>query len=235
MKLLSVFAILIAFGLKSYSQDTIYLKNKDTIIAKVISIEKTEIWYKKYENLHGPEYKLYPRSVREIIYKNGCIEQLNTIKKIDFDSTLNNMMSLNIGDFLYAGRIGFSFTHYIFKQKASFKIPLSVAVTDISYQAQIFNTGVDLNYLPWGVRHVTNHFGVGTRIGQYDDVSSFIYNNDTHSYSSFWGMYANYGLSMVLSKHFTISTQIGMGFKYDSGSTMAKYGTIGELNLGIRF
>lgn len=73
MKLFYVIIGLIFFNL-SYCQDTIYLKNKEFIRAKVIEISPEKVLYKKYDNLSGPNYHIRKDEILEIKFENGTQE-----------------------------------------------------------------------------------------------------------------------------------------------------------------
>lgn len=59
------------------SCDIIYLKNRQIIKAKVIEINKTEIKYKRCDNLSGPIIVIDKKEVKNITYKNGYNEEFN--------------------------------------------------------------------------------------------------------------------------------------------------------------
>lgn len=59
------------------SCDIIYLKNHQIIKAKVIEINKSEIKYKRCDNLSGPLIVIEKNEVKNITYKNGYNEEFN--------------------------------------------------------------------------------------------------------------------------------------------------------------
>jgi hypothetical protein len=60
-----------------FSQDLILKKNGDEIKSKVVEILKTEIKYKKFENLNGPVYSLDITEVFMVRYENGSKDVFN--------------------------------------------------------------------------------------------------------------------------------------------------------------
>lgn len=55
----------------SVAQDIIYLKNGDEIEAKVLTVDITEVTYKKWNNQDGPTYRIAKRELLMIKYENG--------------------------------------------------------------------------------------------------------------------------------------------------------------------
>ena len=69
----TLFLIIFLCGvLKTYSQDTIYVKNKKTpIISKIIEINSSEIKYKKFNYQDGALFIIDKGEVEKINFKNG--------------------------------------------------------------------------------------------------------------------------------------------------------------------
>lgn len=62
-----------------FAQDVIVMKDGSTILAKVLKITKTEVTYKKYNNLQGPEYTMSISDIVSINYENGTKEDFNPV------------------------------------------------------------------------------------------------------------------------------------------------------------
>tara|TARA_B100000927_G_C16400121_1_gene442978 strand:+ start:85 stop:684 length:600 start_codon:yes stop_codon:yes gene_type:complete len=60
-----------------YGQDIIIYKNGDDLKVKVLKITKTEIVYKKFTNLNGPEYTEEISNIFMIKYENGSKDVFN--------------------------------------------------------------------------------------------------------------------------------------------------------------
>lgn len=63
----------------SFAQDVIVMKDGSTVLAKVLKITKTEVTYKKYNNLQGPEYTMSISDIVSINYENGTKEDFNPV------------------------------------------------------------------------------------------------------------------------------------------------------------
>jgi hypothetical protein len=61
------------------SQDTIILRNRDKIPARIIMVKPGDITYKKAAIPNGPDYVVSRRHVAYIIYQNGISESFNPI------------------------------------------------------------------------------------------------------------------------------------------------------------
>lgn len=62
-----------------FAQDVIVMKDGSTVLAKVLRITKTEVTYKKYNNLQGPEYTMSISDIVSINYENGTKEDFNPV------------------------------------------------------------------------------------------------------------------------------------------------------------
>lgn len=73
-------AFFVAFNaLIGFAQDVIVMKDGSTVLAKVLKITKTEVTYKKSNNLQGPEYTMTISDIVSINYENGTKESFNPI------------------------------------------------------------------------------------------------------------------------------------------------------------
>ena len=74
----SSIALFILFTFGTYfngsSQDYIFKKNGDEIKVKVVEILKSEVKYRKFDNLYGPIYSIDIADVFIIKYENGTRE-----------------------------------------------------------------------------------------------------------------------------------------------------------------
>ncbi|GAA5023348.1 hypothetical protein GCM10011506_06130 [Marivirga lumbricoides] len=69
--MLALFLIVVASHHKLFSQDIIVLNNGEKISSKVIVIGISDITYKKFENLEGPDYVIAKDDVLKITYEDG--------------------------------------------------------------------------------------------------------------------------------------------------------------------
>ena len=84
------FTISILFCLiHTNAQDTIYTSAQKYILAKVIEVDKRMIIYKKYANIDGPNYRIAPQSVYQIVYENGSTETYNQARNKNVFHTKN--------------------------------------------------------------------------------------------------------------------------------------------------
>lgn len=70
-----IFSILISYS--AISQDTIFFKSKEKLVAIVKEISQTEIQYKKIELPDGPMYVVEKKLIDKIVYKNGYSEKID--------------------------------------------------------------------------------------------------------------------------------------------------------------
>lgn len=72
--------LLFASSLFVCAQDVIVDKNGSTILSKVVEVGTTEIKYKKWNNLNGPNYSILKSEVQSINYENGLKDVFNEIQ-----------------------------------------------------------------------------------------------------------------------------------------------------------
>lgn len=87
-----IFLILCA-SFYSKSQDTLFLKNNGIIPSVVLEINANDIVYKKMNNIDGPNYKTAKYEVKYIKYKNGQIENIDSLYAIESNKTIANNIS----------------------------------------------------------------------------------------------------------------------------------------------
>ena len=98
MKKLSLILLLI-FNSNTFlkSQDIIIYKDGTELETKVLKVGKTEITYKKYSNLSGPEYTEEKNNIFMIKYEGGSKDVFNNSKTSKEESTKKNDITLRAG------------------------------------------------------------------------------------------------------------------------------------------
>lgn len=71
MKRVAFLLLFICSILNGYSQDTIFKRNNDTIVAKILEINPTEVKYKKFHFQNGPVYVDSKFDISLIAFANG--------------------------------------------------------------------------------------------------------------------------------------------------------------------
>lgn len=228
-------------SLNGFTQDMIYLKNNEQIKAKVTMVDDKSVLYKRFENLNGPEYKLAKKEITIIVYENGTSEQYNGSKTPE--NNAKNVISMNFGD-LTVSRLSFSYERFIYKQKLSLKIPLSVSYNNNYYYFRPKSyTGLDLNFYPLGLKHVSYFTGIGTQAGiinnqyfyPYYDYYGNTYYSSNVSTKYYTSVYVNNGITIIPIENFSISGQLGIGVRDIEGITRAEPSVTGQLNVSVRF
>lgn len=242
MRHLFLYCLIILSMNQFVAQDVIYLKTNEQIKAKISEIKEKFVTYKKFDNLSGPEYEIPKTKITIIVYENGTSEQFNNSKPID--NTLKNVISLNYGD-LTVGRVALNYERYIYKQKLSLKIPLAISYTNNYYDERPkVLTGLDINYYPLGIKKISYFTGVGTQVGilnvfnylhEFSYTADYYYPNPINSKRYFGGAYINNGITIIPVDNFSISGQLGIGFRDIESYTPAQPSVIGQLNASFRF
>lgn len=77
-RLIILIPVFYIFIFNSFSQDSIFMKDKSCILAKVTEILPEYVKYKKFNNLEGPEYTVLKTDLSKITYQNGTIDIFTT-------------------------------------------------------------------------------------------------------------------------------------------------------------
>ncbi len=89
--LIFLIPILLVLVKTNVAQDTIFMKDNNFVVSKVIEILPDYVKYKRFDNLNGPDYTVNKADVFKIVYRNGSVDEFqnvsNTPKKSkhDFD------------------------------------------------------------------------------------------------------------------------------------------------------
>lgn len=71
--------ITIAIAANAFCQDTIAMRDNSKLIAKVLEISSTEIKYKRFDNLNGPDYVISKNDISSITFRNGVKDVFESI------------------------------------------------------------------------------------------------------------------------------------------------------------
>lgn len=80
MKNIFILTIILCSGFCVKAQDIIYQKKRGTIEAKVETIKKATVVYRRVDNPDGPLYELEKGYIDSIVYENGTVEYFNVRK-----------------------------------------------------------------------------------------------------------------------------------------------------------
>ena len=95
-KIYLVLNLILFLFFNSYSQDVITLKTSQDIFSKVIEVSKTEVKYKKFENIDGPTYTISKFDVIMIRYQNGTKDVFNLDNNPVEDSQIKYQQDLDM-------------------------------------------------------------------------------------------------------------------------------------------
>jgi len=106
-----LFVILfISIGATLFSQDSLFLKNGDKKVIKLVEVTPAEIKYKRGDNTDGPTYILDRREITKVKYANGEEEQLGlTAPKatepqvVKSNSSGNRILTIRDKDVFFVG------------------------------------------------------------------------------------------------------------------------------------
>ena len=94
----------VASTLFATAQDVIFLGANDSIVAKVVLVGSSEITYKKWSNLEGPDYSISINQIAAIRYANGTYDffnKNNTNSPQETSPSANRMQLIRSGNTYY--------------------------------------------------------------------------------------------------------------------------------------
>jgi hypothetical protein len=246
LPVLIVLLYLLAFLVPSvFSQDTIYLTNKEKIIALVTEISDSEIRFKEFSNPNGPDFIVKKTAIDHIAFKNG--EQKQFIKEKRIIPYGRNILSYHLFDIVYQD-FAISYEHILKNGMVGFKVPLSVGFNNhegsngpFQYKNLAY-TGLGVNVYVTGQRMASYFMGPELQfgIGEEDDYYYDGYYEEYSETQFFYGkLLINNGFSFSPIQNMRIATVLGIGVRYfdipeseESGVKSAAYFTF---TMGYRF
>lgn len=94
MKKVFSMLMLLCLTMTAVAQDIVVKKDGTTIKAKVTEVSRTEIKYKRFDNLNGPVYTISIAELLAINYENGNTESFNGATQSTFGSATNGERNL---------------------------------------------------------------------------------------------------------------------------------------------
>ncbi|MFN7911924.1 MAG: hypothetical protein ACK5QC_08855 [Bacteroidota bacterium] len=73
--LLSLVLMIGFIGINLKAQDTLFLRNSSKVVVKLSEITPTQLKYKRFDNMEGPNYAINKSEVDYVIFANGLKEQ----------------------------------------------------------------------------------------------------------------------------------------------------------------
>jgi hypothetical protein len=233
--ILLLLLIFIGFSPFVFAQDQIHLLDKTIVAAKVITITKQTITYKKQSNLNGPTYNLSPLEVWYIQYENGSIDSFTAIdaKPIAEAKSFkqyNNIIALhpftlvgNISNEVQYYYAGLTFERLMAKGNIGIK-----GIFRTGLEAGLFSGGLQAKWYPTGQGVAKYYLGLGSEI--------FAFQNDGYYGSSenLTSIYFVNGVSVNVTNRFNISAEASIG-DWFTGSTDQELFYIVGIGFGVRF
>ena len=249
MKKLTVLMMLLSLlafrGTFVFSQDTIYLSNKEKIISIVTEISDSEIRFKEFTNPNGPDFIVKKTAVDHIVFKNGEQKQFKKEKQITPYG--RNIFSYHLFDIIYKD-FAISYEHILKNGMVGLKVPFSVGFNNdgsnngpYQYKNLVY-TGLGVNVYVTGQRIASYFMGPELQVG-IGEEEYYYYDGYYDEYSEaefFYGrLLINNGISLSPTPNMRITTVLGIGVRYydvpdsdDSGVQSTAYFTF---TMGYRF
>jgi len=218
--LLLLFAISL-FSVKSYSQDFIYTRNNNRIVAKIVSLEINEIHYKDYNNPNGEIIAIKNNDVSLVAFEDGHIEFFEPVKKIIMRNDFNrNLITYHLAD-LIVNNFVISYERINKSGKVGFEIPISFGYSHYANFEDMYNqfyTGLSVNFYPTGQGKWRFITGPAMRIGVGRwDYYGYYYEGDYGNYdekTGYFKLLVNNGVIFTPIKSLSFSVIGYIGIRY---------------------
>ena len=221
IKFLALVSFVCLIGFSTQSQDTIFLKSNEKVVAIISEINNLEIRYKEFSNPTGPEYVIEKNSVNKMVFNNGDIKIISGVslnKKYG-----RNIFAYHIFDIIYKD-FSFSYEHIFKNGKLGLKIPVAVGYNTKDGRdgpreyTNLFYSGVGLNVYLMGQRMASYFIGPEIHLGQGQEEN---YVEDYNNYTSttyydkffYWRLIINNGISFSPIPNFRLVAVLGLGVR----------------------
>ena len=227
------------------AQDVIELKNGQKIESKVVEVLKKEIVYRKFSNPSGPSYRIDISEVSTITYESGAIDNFSKkrqakdetevnsfffgkIPRVNAEDLGNNIISMDVVD-LIVQNITFSYERLLGEQRRfGMRIPMSFcllgtspAINTIYNQHNLYYSGIDFSFYPFGQGQSRFLLGPSIRVGNlrernekflyYDTLSNISFYENTVTLHPYFSFLMHGGFSWHPVKDLSIQTLVGVG------------------------
>lgn len=225
------------------AQDMIYLRDGSKIKAKITQVNESNIIYKIFENLTGPDFVISRSKISVIVYENGTHdlfseEEEKREKKTDpfaTDSTIGkNIIGINYFDMVFSN-FTFHYERLILNNQLGIKGGFSFAVGEYSgymgMDKEELHGYLAFNYYPLKQKRVSYLCGPMILAGQAWAYTYEYPYPGTYNLTNYIGFYINNGLVINITKNFTFSTILGLGLADRGDTPYGQSGYYGHVNL----
>lgn len=246
-------AIFVLFSIAVNAQDFMHFSNGEVLRVKVTEVGTSEIRYKKFDNLNGPDYVVNKSEVQMIKYQNGQIDVLsgrseegrvNVVPaenpKVIYEEAPSHSLSVNLLDLFVMSDLTIQYEWVNKSARLGVRIPLTLGFFNRNFGTpstgeilgynNVLGLGTDLRIYPGRVKKVRYVFGPSVNFA-YVHVDGF-YDIDGQKtvYEPAYMMrfYLLNGFVAEPNKHFRIGFDAGFGFITDF--KIDEYMMLDELN-----
>jgi len=229
------------FGLNSFAQDYIYLKNGDKIEAIVNETTKTATLYTPYGSSSNELLIVDNKKIKLIAFADGKVKDFNDGSKVrDNDGISYNLFSYHLADLLI-NNLTISYERILPGGKIGLQIPFSIGYSG-DYQElgdfqNKFYSGLYVNFYPTGQGQWRYFTGPGIRVGsgtyEYNDYNynGVDYNKEDVFYFKF---HVNNGIIFSPIPELSLAASLSLGIRYlDSKYTDEKVRTTGAFSFNM--
>lgn len=240
---LNLFLAIVCLWLnRAYSQDTLLLKNKNTVVVKVTEVGLKTISYKKYSNPKGPLYTLEKNNIEKIIYSNGTTEK--SVETKTYELRFNKIQI--VASDLLIPRVSCTYERLFFKGLVGLEIPFMFSLEKhFSFETPfeefvndefLYSTGLNVNIYPLRQTNVSYFIGPGFRTGKtFFYRYNYSLQKSTKYENLFYHIYITNGIAVNITKSFGITSFISVGMREVIGAGEAYPMSIAGTSLYLNF
>lgn len=230
--------ILFFFALLScnilFAQDFIHFSNGEVLRVKVTEVGTSEIRYKKFDNLNGPDYVVAKSEVQKIQYENGQADVLSNSGAVSSapaeqpkpaqEAAPSHSLSVNILDLIVMSDFTIQYEWVNKSSKLGIRVPLTLgffnrnfnipSTGDILGYNNVLCLGTDLRIFPGRVKKVRYVFGPSVNFAYINVDGGYIGADDKIVYGTDYMLrfFINNGFVAEPNKHFRMGLDVGFGF-----------------------
>lgn len=223
------------FTIHSFGQDILTLKDGRTFKVSVVEVSKKDVSYRKFDNPKGPLYRAEVKDIARIDYESGASDEFaqsnssyykaqnsSGTESYDPKKLGRNIIAIDALSLLFQN-VSLSYERIVGdKGKLGLFVPISVNMsgtsdnTGITNSRNIFYSGLDAHYYPFGQGEFKFFVGPSLRVGTARVSNNFyepnfdIFINESMN-SSYFSFLVKMGIQYNPVPELSLGTSLGLG------------------------
>ncbi len=200
----------------SWAQDIIYKKDQTEIQAKVLNVGKSDIQFKRFDNLDGPTYTIDLATVTKIVYENKTVDDFSQQKSVPSSTKVLKKLGKNQLTLQPLKIIGTENQVYlsggVYLERIILKGLIGIkAGVFMSNNQQMAGATYELKFYPTRQGKLKYYTGIGGKSGL------FYYENISKGKGDAFNIFQILnGINYQITKRFSLGLHTGIGVGYQN-------------------